>query len=94
MMEEGGDCMKPLDHLADIMYVMQQKSLLKGNEMGYLLLAVMFYSIVKAGVDVWSQLRYEFEDKEKNNYFGDVTENLKKRIADLEKRVGIVEMAL
>ncbi len=62
--------------------------------MGYLLLAVMFYSVVKAGVDVWSQLRYEFEDKEKNNHFEYVTENLKKRIADLEKRIGIVETVL
>ena len=27
--------------------------------MGYLLLAVVFYTVVKFSVEVWSQLRYE-----------------------------------
>ena len=36
--------------------------------MGYLLLAVVFYTVVKFSVDVWLQFRYERNDIEDDHY--------------------------
>ena len=48
--------------------------------MSYLLLAVVFYTVVKFSVDVWLQLRYEGNDSEKRYELAEEVRNLKKKL--------------
>lgn len=59
--------------------------------MGYVLLAVMFYTIVRAGVEIWLQFRYERNDHDRDYGHGEEIRELKKRIKLLENRVVILE---
>ena len=59
--------------------------------MGYLFLAVVFYTVVKYGVHVWSQLFYAQNNKDDENRFAYITEQLKKKIKMLENRVAVLE---
>lgn len=52
--------------------------------MGYLLLAVMFYTVVKFSVDVWLQFRYEAEKEDRDYRFGLEIKRLGKRVDKLE----------
>ncbi len=54
--------------------------------MGYLLLAVMFYTVVKYSVKVWLELFYARQEKEENFKFSYVTQELKKRVGVLERQ--------
>ena len=36
--------------------------------MGYLLLAVMFYTAVRFGITVWLQLRYEMQEERRHAF--------------------------
>ena len=53
--------------------------------MGYLLLAVVFYAVVKFGFEVWSQLRYEKSEVGREYGFGYDIRRLTKRVDELEK---------
>ncbi len=53
--------------------------------MGYLFLAVVFYTVVKFGFERWSQLRYEFNDRARDYGYGHNIRKLTKRIDELEK---------
>ena len=55
--------------------------------MHYLLLAVMFYTIVRYSVEVWTELL--FARKEREEYYGNG-----KIILDVEKRVGAMLLRL
>ncbi len=48
--------------------------------MSYLLLAVVFYTVVKFSVDVWLQFRYEGNDSEKRYELAEEVRNLKKKL--------------
>ena len=62
--------------------------------MGYLLLAVVFYTVVKYGVKVWLELLYLKHEEDNENRFAYVTEQLKKRVKLLENRATILEERL
>jgi len=53
--------------------------------MGYLLLAVVFYAVVKFGFEVWSQLQYEKSEVEREYGLGYDIRRLAKRVDELEK---------
>ena len=53
--------------------------------MGYLLLAVVFYAVVKFGFEVWSQLRYEKSEVKREYGLGYDIRRLAKRVDELEK---------
>ncbi len=48
--------------------------------MGYLLLAVVFYTVVKFSVDVWLQFRYERSDRNERY-------ELEEQVRDLQKKL-------
>ncbi len=54
--------------------------------MGYLLLAVVFYTAVKFVFEVWSQLRYEKNEVERDYGYGQEIRNLKLRLDILEEK--------
>ena len=59
--------------------------------MGYLLLAVVFYTVVRFSVEVWSQLRYEKNDEERDYRFAHDIQELGMEVTGLEVRVGTLE---
>jgi len=54
--------------------------------MGYLLLAVVFYAVVKFGFEVWSQLRYEKSEVGRDYGYSLEIRNLKLRLDILEEK--------
>ena len=54
--------------------------------MGYLLLAVVLYTTVKFSFDVWSQLRYEKNEAERDYEYSLEIRNLKLRLDILEEK--------
>ncbi len=52
--------------------------------MGYLLLAVVFYTVVKYSVKMWLQFRYEKDDAERDHGYGREIMELQKRVETLE----------
>ena len=52
--------------------------------MGYLLLAVVFYAVVKFGFEVWSQLRYEKSEVDRDYGYEREIRQLKNRVKALE----------
>ncbi len=59
--------------------------------MGYLLLAVMFYTVVRFGTQIWTNFRYEKSEAAKIFGLKHKVEEGKKRIELLEKRVLTLE---
>lgn len=53
--------------------------------MGYLLLAVVFYTVVRFGVDVWLQFRYEKNTHQEKYDLEEKVMTLNKEIAELKK---------
>lgn len=52
--------------------------------MSYLLLAVVFYTVVKFSTDVWLHLRYEQADNNRRYELEEEVRELNKKIAELE----------
>ena len=59
--------------------------------MGYLLLAVMFYTVVRFGTQIWTNLRYEKGKAKRVFGLNHDMKELKNRIKLLENRVVILE---
>ena len=59
--------------------------------MSYLLLAVVFYTVVRFSVEAWSQLRYEKNDEERDYGFAHDIQELGMEVTGLEVRVGTLE---
>lgn len=53
--------------------------------MGYLLLATIFYTVVKFSVDVWLQLRYERSDSDKRYELEEQLRNLQRETLKADK---------
>ena len=52
--------------------------------MGYLFLAVVFYTTVKFSFEVWSQSRYEKGETDRDFGYGSEIKDLKKMVAQLQ----------
>ena len=60
--------------------------------MGYLLIAVVFYTVAKFGFEVWSELFYARQADERDYGFGRSIMELEEKVTKLENRVTILEM--
>ncbi len=59
--------------------------------MGYLLIAVMFYTLVKYGFEAWSQLFYARQANERDCTFGYDILKLEREVDELTNRVKALE---
>ncbi len=62
--------------------------------MGYLLIAVMFYTLVKYGFETWSQLFYARQSDERDYGFGYDILELEKKADRFEERIIKLETLL